>query len=253
METKESKEFPEEGEVLFGTVTKIVGTSVFVMLDDYDEEGVISFSELAPGRIRNIRDYVKIGQKTVVKVLRVNPEKAHIDLSLRRVSQKERQEVLEEYKKEKEFEAVLRLIMEKERAAEITKKIKRKIKFTELLSKIAAMSREIEELLSASGMEKQEIAKLEEIAKEKIKEKKVVVKSKIFLTSDAEDGIEKIKRVLIDIENNGANISYIGAANYLVSVEAKDYKEANTKLKGLLDVALSKAKENNCVLEIVER
>lgn len=250
---KNLKEFPEEDEVLFGTVDRIVGTSVFVKLDNYDKEGVISFSEVAPGRIRNIRDYVKIGQKIVVKVLRVNKEKAHIDLSLRRVSQNEKKEVIEEYKKEKELLAMLVLITkDKDRSTSLIKEIKKKIKFTELLNKILTVPEEIKNLLKESGLSVEEIEKLSEIINEKAKEKKIVVKSKISLTNDFPDGIEKIKNVLFEIENKGAIVSYLGSSYYLICIENTDYKEANKKLKELLDIALIKAKENNCKLEIVK-
>ena len=47
----------EEGEIIFCTVNKIVGTTVFVSIDG-NGDGSLSFSEVAAGRIRNIRDYI---------------------------------------------------------------------------------------------------------------------------------------------------------------------------------------------------
>lgn len=253
MKEKFPEEFPEEDEVLFGIVDRIAGTSVFVKLEDYNKEGVISFSEVAPGRIRNIRDYVRIGQKIVVKVLRVNRETAHIDLSLRRVSAKEKKEVTDEYKKEKEFQAMLNLVVkDKPRIELLVKEIKKKIRFAELLSKILVMPDEVKGLLKESGIKEEELAKLIEIVSEKIKEKKISVKAKISITSDASDGIEKIKKLLSDLENKGALVSYLGAPNYLISIENTDYKEANKKLKELLDSMILKAKEQNCKLEIAK-
>jgi translation initiation factor 2 alpha subunit (eIF-2alpha) len=72
----------EEGTVVLCTVTKIVGTSVFVKLDDYNKEATIITSEIAPGRIRNLRDYVVPNKKIVCKILRID-NKGQIDLSLR--------------------------------------------------------------------------------------------------------------------------------------------------------------------------
>ena len=46
----------EEGQLVLCTVTKIVGTIVFVRIEDTNFEGTITFPEIAPGRIRNIRD-----------------------------------------------------------------------------------------------------------------------------------------------------------------------------------------------------
>ncbi len=46
-------------------------------------EGLLHVSEISSSWIRNIRDFVREGQKMVLKVLRVDLEKGHIDLSLR--------------------------------------------------------------------------------------------------------------------------------------------------------------------------
>ena len=79
--------FPEEDELVICTVTSVHHSSVFTNLDEYGRTGLIHISEISPGRIRNIRDYVVEGKKVVCKVLRVDKEKGHIDLSLRRVKE----------------------------------------------------------------------------------------------------------------------------------------------------------------------
>ena len=52
-------DFPEEGELVICTVTKVQSHSVFVRLDEFDKGGMIHISEVSPGRIRNIRDFVR--------------------------------------------------------------------------------------------------------------------------------------------------------------------------------------------------
>src|SRR3989304_3207775 len=59
------KGFPEEHELLICTVTKVDLQGVFVSIDEYAIQGMIHISEIAPGRIRNIRDYVKEGKVIV--------------------------------------------------------------------------------------------------------------------------------------------------------------------------------------------
>jgi len=61
--------FPEEDELVMCTITKVQFHSVFANLDDYGKNGMIHISEVSPGRIRNIRDFVKEGKKVVCKVL----------------------------------------------------------------------------------------------------------------------------------------------------------------------------------------
>ena len=45
-----SKAQLEEGNLVLCTVTRIIGTSVFVKLDDYPIEGAITYPVIAPGR-----------------------------------------------------------------------------------------------------------------------------------------------------------------------------------------------------------
>ena len=69
------QDFPEEGDLVLCTVTSVQFHSVFVDMDEYGKGGMIHISEVSPGRIRNIRDFVKEGKKIVCKVLRINQEK----------------------------------------------------------------------------------------------------------------------------------------------------------------------------------
>jgi len=107
----EGKDYPEEGELVLCTVTKVQGTTVFAELDKYSKTGVIHTSEISPGRIRNIRDFVVPNKKIVCKVLRLDVSKGHIDLSLRRVSKKDTQEEIQRYKKDKVAEKILEMIL----------------------------------------------------------------------------------------------------------------------------------------------
>ena len=247
------KDFPDEDENIICTVDRVVSTSVFVKLDEYSgKEGVIVFSEVAPGRIRNIRDYIRHGQKIVCKVLRIDKDKGHIDLSLRRVSTKEKKEVLENYQKEKEIFAVLNIIVkDKKRIDEMVKKLRQKSNFVEFCGNVAVNAPGCMLLLEESGFEKDEANKFVEIIKEKVQEKKATVKTKFTITSDAANGIEKIKKILVELEDK-AKINYMGSSNYLLTIEDNNYKEANRKLREALDLLVAKAKESECKVEVAK-
>ena len=90
----------EVGDILLCVVEKIEGTVVFVKLPD-GSQGSIVLSEIAPGRIRNLRDYVFPGKNIVCKVLRIGS--GRIDLSLRRVTPKEIKDLREDLNLEKSF------------------------------------------------------------------------------------------------------------------------------------------------------
>ena len=67
-------------------------------------------SEISPGRIRNIRDYVKEGKQIVCKILRIDKIKGHIDLSIRRVNTTQKINKIKEFKQEQRAEKILELI-----------------------------------------------------------------------------------------------------------------------------------------------
>jgi len=225
----------EEGQILICTVTKIVGTTVFVRIDDSGKEGTIMTSEIAPGRIRNLRDYVVPNKKIVCKILRMD-DKGHIDLSLRRVSAKEKREPLEMGQKEKGLISTLKTITEN------PDKIISKIKESSSLVEFFEQAKEKPELLNGLVTE-EEKDKLIRILREK-KEKEIFVKKKFSLSSRAEDGINKIKSIL------PAEARYIAAGKFSIEIKDKNYKEANRRIDLLLEDIEKKAKENSCVFSI---
>jgi len=240
----------EEGDIVIGIVDKIVGTSVFVKLDS-GREGVLILSEVAPGRIRNIRDYVNPGQKIVVKILRIDQEKKHFDLSLRRVNQKEKKEILENEKKETELKTLIKIITKDEnKAKEIVDKIRANMLVTQLFNDfLNKPEKEFISVLKSYNLSENDSKTLYSMLKDKIKEKKVNVKAELTLYSDAEDGIVRVKKIL-SIKKENMEIKYLGAPSYAITIEDKDYKEANKKLRTVLDEIIKRAKQENCFLEI---
>ena len=61
----------EVGDIVLCTVDRIIGTTVFVGIEG-NGEGSIVTSEIAPGRIRNLRDYVVPKKKIVCKQTNIN-------------------------------------------------------------------------------------------------------------------------------------------------------------------------------------
>lgn len=224
----------EEGQIVLCTVTKIVGTTVFVKIEEYNKEGTIITSEIAPGRIRNLRDYVVPNKKIVCKILRI--DNGHIALSLRRVTAKEKREVLEKNKKEKSLAATLKSLLQN--SEEIIAKIKEKSSLTDLFEQAKEDPRLLEGL-----MVKEKIDKLLKILEEK-KEKEISVKKRFSLSSQAEDGMTKIKKILPE------EATYIAAGKFSITIKDKNYKDANTKLNSLLQEIEEKAKKENCLFSL---
>jgi len=230
------KENLEEGQIVLCTVTKIIGTTVFVRIEDYNQEGTIITSEIAPGRIRNLRDYVVPNKKIVCRVLRL--DKNNVNLSLRRVSLKEKKEVIENYAKEKSIESALKTILKN--PENVIPKIKQNFGIMEFYQKAKENPKIMEKLMS-----KEEASKLAKIFQEK-KEKEIIVKKKILLNSRAENGIVKLKKIL------PGEATYLAAGKFVLTIKDKNYKDANTKMNLLIREIEKKARGENCEF-IVEK
>jgi translation initiation factor 2 subunit 1 len=228
----------KEDDVVLCTVTKIESGGVFVNLDEYNIEGHIILSEISPGRIRNLREFVSIGKKIVCKILR-NKDNS-LELSLRRVSAKERDTILEYYKKERIFASILKSVVN-EKAQDLISKIKSKEDISQIVESVRSNPEVLKKYLSPKELEK-----LKEILSQK-KEIEKEVQKKITLKSDKENGISAIKEVL---ETKEADISYLGSSNFLIKVKGKEYKTANNQLEKILEQIKEKAKRLHATLEI---
>jgi small subunit ribosomal protein S1 len=74
------------GQMVRGTITQITTFGAFARLDD-GIEGLIHVSELAEGRVAHPRNVVKEGEVLDLKVIRIDPARKRIGLSLKRVNE----------------------------------------------------------------------------------------------------------------------------------------------------------------------
>ncbi len=72
----------EVGDVLTGKVTGIQPYGAFVALDEHTQ-GLVHISEITYGFVKDVQDYLKVGDEITVKVLEVDDEEKKISLSIR--------------------------------------------------------------------------------------------------------------------------------------------------------------------------
>ncbi|MBR9690245.1 translation initiation factor IF-2 subunit alpha [Candidatus Woesearchaeota archaeon] len=239
------KGLPGEGELVICTVTKIHYNSVFANIDEYErKQGMIHISEISPGRIRNIRDFIREGKVIVCKVLRVDTVKGHIDLSLRRVTESQRRGKADSMKQEQLSEKIVEFVAK-------ALKTDNKTLFDNVFKAIEneydsvylAFIDVVEGVLSINelGLDKKTSQKLEEVIRQRIKPKEVEIKGDLTLESFAPDGVEIVKKALINAEKSSdkVTISYEGGGKYRITVNAKEYKEAEEILKNTYTQAIS--------------
>lgn len=73
-----------EGQLVQGTITRLAAFGAFARIEG-NIEGLIHISELADRHIRHPREVVKEGDVRTLKVLRIEPERRRLGLSLRQV------------------------------------------------------------------------------------------------------------------------------------------------------------------------
>lgn len=228
----------EVGELVLCTVTQIGKTTVFVKIEG-NGDGTIVTSEIAPGRIRNLRDYVIPGKKIVCKVLRIDG--SNINLSLRRVSQKEHKEIMEKFEKERNSLSILRSVL-KEKAEAIAEEMKKESSLYEFLQSCKVDPKKLEK-----HVKKDDAERICKILQEK-KEKLIEVKKEINLSSKKPDGIKIIKNILSVCKGN-CEISYLAAGRYSVKMKSDDYKKANHEISKTLEQIEKLSKENKADYE----
>ena len=228
---------PEEEEIILCKVTKILPSSVFVDLLEYPgKSGLVHISEVSPGRIRNLRDFVSEGRQIVCKVLRIDLERGHIDLSLRRVNSTQRLEKLDEIKQELKAEALVKNLAKKLNRPvdplydEISKRVFKEYSHLYLCFRdVASETVSLEQL----GLEKKLAEELSGAIIDKFKPTKIVIRGEIKLQTYHSDGVDRIKSTLLEVEQVSptVTISYLGAGRYKLTLEDTDYKPAEKHLK----------------------
>jgi len=245
---------PEVGELVMATVDTVFDRGAYVLLDEYGGiEGYVPIGEVSSSWVHNIRDFLREGRKVVLKVIRVDERKGHVDLSLRRVTDKERKEKLLEWKRAQRAEKLLELAAERlgktlddayEEAGWIMEDA-----FGEIFAgfEVAAMEGEIS--LIKAGVPEKWAKILAELAKAYIEISEVKISGILQLTSKASDGVERIRKALMSaIESlKNHNVKYriytIGAPRYRIDIIAKNYQIAEAALSVAVKAALNAIKE----------
>ena len=252
VQKKES--LPSSNDLVMCTVTKVFAHGAFAKLDEYSEkDGFIHISEVASTWIKNIRDFVKEGQKVVAKVLSVDVAKGHIDLSIRRVSEAQRKNKLQEWKRSQKSDKLLEIASKE--AKKTLKQAYKEVGFP-LEEKYGETYTGLEELTivgkkAFKGLDIPEVwvEPLIKVANENIVLPTVNITGYLDLRCQLPNGIDVIKEALIFARDAqyGVDVKvetkYIKSPRFSVNVIAPEYKEAEETLKLVAERAIGKIKE----------
>ena len=264
-------QFPEEGEFIVGKVTEVENQYVYVDLIDYNglnpgetARGMIHISEISSRWIKNIRQFVRIGQRIVLKVLRVDPVKGHVDLSLRRVNSAQRSVRMKEWKYALKYENLLQFLADS--TNKTLDEIYESIGFP-ILDKFKSYQEVVEDLKengaeilkNLNGISEDVKQKFLDIVNENVKISTVSISGNINLSYLNENGIDLIKETLIAAKNVLKNpretryltLSYISAPHYRLEIVSKDYLDAENILSEVREIIESYVKKYNGTYEFI--
>lgn len=230
------REWPDEGDLVVGTVHKVVGYGAFASLEEYEgKEAFIHISEVSSGWVKNIRDHVRENQKIVARVLRVNPKKGHVDVSMKRIREDQRTRKIQQWKIEQKAEKLLEIAaktIEKDLDTayeEIGYKIINE--FGDLYEAFETAAEEGEDALISRGIDGEWAKTITDIAKKNISPPEVQITGYISLRSYAPNGVEVIKSALGAVEDEEVTVQCVGAPRYRLIVTSSDYLTAEDILK----------------------
>jgi len=242
------KQWPDEGDLVVGTVHKVLNYGAFARLEEYEgKEAFIHISEVSSGWVKNIRDYVRENQKIVARVLRVNPKKGHVDVSLKRIREDQRTRKMQQWKIEQKAEKLLEFS-----AKRLDKDMETAYKdvgyplmeeFGDLYGAFELAAEEGVSALDESAITDEWAEAITEVAKKNISPPEVHITGYVDLKSYAPEGVEVIKKALSTIDEEEISVQCVGAPRYRLMVKSSDYITAETILKEAADRAIALVEE----------
>jgi translation initiation factor 2 subunit 1 len=248
MAVRTKQEWPEAGDLVIATVQSVADYGAYAKLDEYDKQGLLHVSEISSSWIRNIRDFVREGQKLVLKVLRVDVEKRHIDLSLRRVTKREKIEKMMAWKKERKAETLVRSVADKMGLSpeQVYEKAGTAIeKEYGLYEGFERAVKEGPEILTKIGISEELANAFVTVAQERIHVPMVKVKGIVEVSCMRPNGVKVIKEAFLNAKkaekSRTARLRFyvVAAPKYRVEVMADNYKDAEDVLQKVGETVVS--------------
>ena len=240
-------------ELVMCTITKVFSQGAFLTLDEYaGKEGMVHLSEVASGWIKNIREFVREGQRVVCKVLSVDERKGHVDLSIRRVKETQRRWKVEQFRREQRAEKLLEYAAGKlgkdldSAYAEAGFALQEK--FGDLHSAFVAIAKD-KELIEGLGLDARWVDILGEAASSAVEAPIFKVVGYVHLSHTGPEGIKVIKSAMINardsVKSPDVDVEFynVGSPRYRVDVTAPSYKVAEETMRKVAEIATAEVEK----------
>ena len=258
--------WPTPSELVVGRVDEIEDFGVFVDLEEYeDKRGLVHVSEVASGWIKNVRDHVNVDQMVVCKVLEVDEDAQQVDLSIKDVNDHQRSEKVQEWKNEQKADKWMELAFGDDLDDETFRRVANELieAHGSLYDGFKAAAIHGPEALEGTDLADDELEAIVETARENVSVPYVTVTGYVDLEAPGADGVEDVREALEAAEGNGEvlastdgssegsedgpssgvpeevdlEVTYVGAPEYRIRVQAPNYKTAESQLEESADRA----------------
>jgi len=245
-------EFPNRDDFAVVKIVQILDYGVFVELLEYKNiRGFIHISNVSSSWVKNIRNFVKMNQVRVAKVLNVDLVKNQIDLSFAGVNPMRERQVLTQFKQ----------INREEKLIQILSKSTNK-PFSEVWSSVADPLTQVHNSLYeafekialgydfSNEVGKEWVAPIKQLVKDNIVVSKKEISGKAKLSCLASNGLAVVKSILADFESTkNCIVSYAGGGTFNISCSGLTFKEADKTLTKLVESAEKTSKKQGVSFE----
>ncbi|QKY21631.1 translation initiation factor IF-2 subunit alpha [Halolamina sp. CBA1230] len=250
-------EWPEPGELVVGTVDEIADFGVFVDMEGYEHRGLVHISEVASGWIKNVRDHVSVGRTVVAKVLEVDESAQQVDLSLKDVNEHQRKQTIQEWKNQQKADKWMELAFgEDHDRDDVVETLT--AEYDSLYEAFEEAAIHGMEALDGVGLDDEATQAVVQTARENVSVPYVNVTGYVDIRSPGPDGVDDVKAALRAAAGDGDHdvpeeveleVSYVGAPEYRIEVQAPDYKTAEAELEAAAARAKTEVEEHGGTAE----
>tara|TARA_B100000683_G_scaffold36063_1_gene31805 strand:- start:40 stop:828 length:789 start_codon:yes stop_codon:yes gene_type:complete len=247
--SKSKLTYPDEGELVIVTVHSVKQNGADVTLDEYEGvAGFIFIGEIASGWIKNIRRFVREGQRLVCKVMPSRRDGSSLKLSLKSVSEERRRDRLQQWKNEQRALQLFKVLSESQKwESEFSSNLQSEL--TQVFETLYGAFEEAamhEGSIIDAGFEGDWIQPFVDLAVENIIPPFVEIRGILTLKVETADGVETIRSALIAAENISSSEDeievhcyYDGAPEYRIELRAPDFKTAEDTWRSSISAVVS--------------
>ncbi len=241
--------YPDRNELVICKIEKIMPYGASVILEEYQGvKGFVPLSQIAARWVKNIRNFVKVDQIKVGKVVYINLEKQQVDLSFAKVSDMQENQKLNEWRQTKRVHQLIGILAKDMNKNEdlvwdsiVTPILETYNSVYDAFKDIAIYGKDYVKSIPSEYRD----ALYGIVTKNIVIHEKEISEHIRLLTKDSQ-GILKIKKYFESMPADNTittSLTYIGNGKYLLKAKAMDYKKIEKSLERINEYLTKEGKK----------